>query len=78
MIERALIVVDLKDNALLDDLISKLTQETRAFRKGYIGPCKAGSELVVLINGQNMKALKEPVLLNDGDVVILIPPFVDG
>lgn len=72
------IIVDLKDNARLEDLISKLTLRTRAFRKGYVGPYRAGSDLIVLVNGRNVNTLKEPFPLNNGDVVTLIPPFVGG
>ena len=72
------IVVELNNKAVLEDLISKLTYKIKSPNEGYIGPYKVGSDLIVLINGRNIKTLKEPLSLNDGDVVTLIPPFVGG
>ena len=72
------IIVDLRDNAGLEDLISKLVERTSPTRKGYIGPYKAGLVLIVLINGRNMNTLKEPFSLNNGDFVALLHPFVGG
>ncbi len=71
-------VVELEDNTRLGDLISKLSERTGTTRKGYIGPYKVGSELIVLINGRNMDTLEPSFSLNNGDVVALLPPFVGG
>lgn len=62
---------DLKENAGLEDLSSKLKE----IRKGLY---KAGTDFIVLINGQNMDTLKEPFSLNEGDFVELIPLVVGG
>lgn len=67
------IIVDLKDDATLEGLMSKLTLITRTFRKGYIGPYRPRSNLIVLINGRDVNTLKDPFFLNNGDVVSLIP-----
>lgn len=62
---------NLKENAGLEDLSSILKE----IRKGLY---KAGSDFIVLINGQNMDTLKKSFSLNDGDFVELIPLVVGG
>lgn len=69
--------VELEENAGLEDLVSKLAPSPGAFKKGYVGPYKLDSDLIVLINGRNAKTLTTSAL-NDGDVVTLIPPLVGG
>ena len=72
------ITIDLKDNASLETLISALTLRTKSFRKGYIGPYKAGADLTVLVNGRNMNTLQKPIRLKNGDIVELVPFSVGG
>lgn len=72
------ITVKLKENATLEDLISKLTLITRTFRKGYIGPYKLNSNLIVLLNGRNVDTLEGPFSLSNGDIVSLIPLSFGG
>ena len=50
------VIVDLRDNAGLEELIFKLSEKTSTTRKGYIGSYEAGSDLIVLVNGRNMNA----------------------
>ena len=69
--------VELEENAGLEDLVSQLAPRPGAFKKGYVGPYKLNSDLIVLVNGRNAKTLTTSVL-KDGDVVTLIPPLVGG
>jgi molybdopterin converting factor small subunit len=70
--------VELKDSAQLDDLTAKLASRAGGSKKGHVGPYKVDSDLIVLINGRNVKALKKPYSLTEGDVVTLIPPYMGG
>lgn len=73
------ITVDLKDNATIKDLILKLEERAESTRKGYIGSYKAtGPDLVVLINGRNASTIRGEMYLKNGDVVVLLPPFIGG
>ncbi len=69
--------VELEEDAGLDDLVLQLAPTSGAFKKGYIGPYKLHSDLIVLINGRNAKTLTTNAL-KDGDMVTLIPPLVGG
>jgi molybdopterin converting factor small subunit len=71
-------IIEIKENATVDVLLSKLTIMTRTYKKGYIGEHKVGSDLAVLINGKNIDTLKKPRVLRDGDIVDLIPFTVGG
>lgn len=70
--------IELKDNAQLDDLTAKLAAKAGGSKTGHVGPYRVDSDLIVLINGRNVKGLKKPHSLKEGDVVTLIPPFVGG
>jgi len=65
--------IDLKNDARISDLLSRLSVISRAFRKDHIGSHKVGSDLMLTVNGKNMYAIGESTLLKDGDVVELIP-----
>jgi len=69
--------IELEEDAGLEDLVAHLAPSPGAFKKGYIGPYKLNSDLIVLINGRNAKTLTTKTL-KDGDVVTLIPPLVGG
>ncbi len=69
--------VELEENAGLEDLVSQLAPNPGAFKKGYVGPYKLNSDLIILINGRNAKTLTTKAL-KDGDIVTLIPPLVGG
>ncbi len=69
--------VELEEDAGLEDLVSQLAPSPGAFKKGYVGPYKLNSDLIILINGRNAKTLTTKAL-KDGDVVTLIPPLVGG
>jgi len=72
-------VVELNEDAELDDLIAKLGEKAGAERKGFIGPYKAGAaDLMVLINARSMDSLKRPIKLKDGDTVTFLTPFAGG
>ncbi|MCJ7634413.1 MoaD/ThiS family protein [Candidatus Bathyarchaeota archaeon] len=72
-------VIELKEDAQLDDLLAKLGEKAGSERKGFIGPYKAGAaELVVLVNARSMKALNQPIKLKDGDTVTFFTPFAGG
>jgi len=69
--------IELEEDAGLEDLVAQLAPSLGAFKKGYVGPYKLSSDLIVLINGRNAKTLTTKTL-KDGDVVTLIPPLVGG
>jgi len=72
-------VIELKKDSQLDDLLAKLEEKSGSEGKGFIGPYKAGAaELTVLVNARNMKALKQPIKLKDGDTVTFLTPFAGG
>ena len=70
--------VELKDHAQLDDLTAQLAAQAGGSKTGHIGPYRVDSDLIVLINGRNVKGLKKPHSLTEGDVVTLIPPYMGG
>ena len=70
--------IEIKDNATIEILLSKLAIMTRTYKKGYLGEHKVGAGLAVLINGKNMETLEKPQILKDGDNVDLIPFTVGG
>jgi molybdopterin converting factor small subunit len=72
------LTVELQNNAHLDDLLSTLVAKTESFTEGFIGPYNVVENLIVLVNGRNASTLPDPFPLNDGDIVILLPPFVGG
>lgn len=65
--------ITLKNGARISDLLSRLSATTRMFRKDRIGSHKVGSDLMVTVNGKNMRTLGESTSLKDGDVVELVP-----
>jgi molybdopterin converting factor small subunit len=69
------IIVELKTNAKLKDLLSKLTEKIGSSRKGFLGHYDVvGVDLVVLVNGFNIHALKGlETSLRDGDIVAILP-----
>jgi molybdopterin converting factor small subunit len=71
-------VVEIKEDATVEILLSKLAIMTRTYKKGYLGKHKVGAGLAVLINGKNMETLEKPLILKDGDSVELIPFTVGG
>ena len=74
-----LLVVELKEDADLNDLLAKLGENAGAERRGFIGPYKAGAaDLIVLINARSMNALKQPIKLKEGDTVTFLTPFAGG
>ena len=66
-------MIDLQNGTRISDLLSKLSAITHAFRKDHIGSHTVGSDLMVTVNGKNMRTLEESTLLKDGDVVELVP-----
>ena len=70
--------IELKDHAQLDDLTAQLAARAGGSKTGHVGPYRVDSDLIVLINGRNVKGLKKPHSLTEGDVVTLIPPYMGG
>lgn len=72
--------VELKANARLKDLVSKLAETKGSSKEGFLGHYDLdGYELVILLNGRNVHTLKKlDTPLKDGDVVTLLPPVVGG
>jgi len=65
--------IELKDGTRMIDLISRLSVITGTYRKDHVGSHKIGSDLTVTVNGKNIHALGQSIILEDGDVVELIP-----
>ena len=73
------ITIDLGEKATLKDLISVLAKKSNASKEGYIGHYEvAGQDLIILINGRNMKTLRGEVYLKNDDFVVILPPFIGG
>jgi len=72
--------IELEADPKVEDLIHKLAEKVGSPRKDLLGPHKViGPDLVILLNGRNIKSLKElKTRLNDGDIVTLLPPVVGG
>ena len=70
--------VELQSNARLSDLLSTLVAKTKSLIEGFIGPYNVAENLIILVNGHNASTLPDPYPLNDGDVVMLLPPFIGG
>jgi len=72
--------VELDANARLKDLFYKIAERLGKPREYFLGHYDLNdSELVILLNGRNIRSLEmfeSP--LKDGDVVVLLPPFVGG
>ncbi len=73
-------IIKMESGAQLKDLVLMLTQKTSSSRKGFIGNYDVtGQDLVILLNGRNIHALKGlETILKDGDVITLLPPSVGG
>lgn len=72
------LTVELPSNAHLDDLLSTLVAKAKSFIEGFIGPYNVAENLIILVNGHNASTLPDNYPLNDGDVVMLLPPFIGG
>jgi molybdopterin converting factor small subunit len=70
--------MELPSDARLDDLLSTLVAKTPSMTTGFLGPYHVVEHLTVLVNGRNATTLPHPLLLHEGDVVTLLPPFVGG
>jgi len=72
--------IELEADPKVEDLIHELAEKVGSPRKDLLGPHKVmGPDLVILLNGRNIKSLKElKTRLKDGDVVTLLPPVVGG
>jgi len=73
-------VVELKPNSKIGDLLSLLRQKTEAVQKeALIRFDRIEPELTILLNGQNIQTLnglKTPV--KDGDLILLLPAVHGG
>jgi len=71
--------VELDANARLKDLFYKIAERVGSPRN-FLGHYDLNdSELVILLNGRNIHSLEMfESSLKDGDVVVLLPPFVGG
>jgi len=72
--------VELEAEAKLRDLIDKLAEKINSPKKDFLGRYDVtGPDLVILLNGRNVHALKNlETALKDGDVLTLLPPVVGG
>jgi molybdopterin converting factor small subunit len=72
-------IVELKEGADLNDLISELGHRTGMARQGFIGHYKAGAaDLVILVNARNVGAMDKPISLKDEDIVTFLTPATGG
>jgi len=72
-------VLDLPEGSSVRALFRQLSQKTGAERPGYIGSYGVDGDLVILVNGRNIRTLeKAGTVLRDNDTVTLLPPFAGG
>ena len=73
-------IFELEAGSRVQDLISRLRAGTGSFREGFLRRYEVGEpELTILLNGRNILTLKKlQTPLRDGDVVVLLPPFIGG
>lgn len=73
-------VVELDADSKVQDLVSSLRERTGSLRQGFLQRYEAGEpELTILLNGRNILTLKKlQTPLKEGDVVVLLPPFIGG
>ena len=73
-------IVELADEAMVRDLILKLGGKIAGSDSVFLGGHKlVESELVVLVNGRNMRALNGiDTALKEGDLVTFMPVIVGG
>ncbi|RJS91538.1 MoaD/ThiS family protein [Candidatus Bathyarchaeota archaeon] len=72
--------VDLKPNAKVRDLLAKLKEKIRILDESALTRYERDEpELTILLNGRNIRALKNlQTPLKDGDTVVLLPPVIGG
>jgi len=77
------IVIELGENARINDLMSKISEKISGFKEkikylsSYQGVTDFG--FVILLNGSNINLLEgDKTRLKDGDVVALMPPVAGG
>ncbi len=73
-------IIKLESGANLKDLVSILSEKTCSPRKDFIANYNVMEhDLVILLNGRNIHALKKlETSLKDGDTITILPPLVGG
>jgi len=73
-------VVELDADSKVQDLVYRLRERIGSLREGFLQRYEFGEpELAILLNGRNILALKKlQTPLKEGDVVVLLPPFIGG
>lgn len=72
-------MVDLRENATIEDLMLRIAEESGTTRGEHSTPYEfAEQDPSILINGRNIKAIKGQALLRNGDVLVILPPFIGG
>jgi molybdopterin synthase sulfur carrier subunit len=73
-------IIELKPDAIIDDLLSILKGKTEAVHKEALFRFdRTEPELTILINGQNIQTLDGlKTSLKDGDLILLLPAFHGG
>jgi len=74
------VYVELEPNAKVRDLIAKLKEKTLSLEEEALTRYERDEpELTILLNGRNIQSLKKlETPLKDGDLVVLLPPVIDG
>ncbi len=73
-------VVELEDNATVEDLLEKLYEEAPGLKKAVQElSSSTGMPITILVNGRSIEYLNGlSTRLNDGDTVAIIPPAGGG
>ena len=73
-------VFELEAGSRVQDLVSRLREGTGSFREGSLQRYEVGEpELTILLNGRNILTLEKlQTPLKEGDLVVLLPPFIGG
>jgi len=72
--------IELEADAKLKDLVARLKERSTGLNENFLGRFERGEpELMILLNGRNIHTLEKlQTSLNDGDIVVLLPPAVGG
>ena len=73
-------IVELEPDSKVQDMVSKLRERIGSLTEGFLQRYEDGEpELTILLNGRNILTLEKlRTPLRDGDVVVLLPPFIGG
>ena len=72
-------IIELKRNAKVKDLLSKVAQRMEGSRRGFLGRYSLELDLAILVNGRNIAAIeKYETSLRNNDTVVILPLVTGG